>query len=66
MKPAHIHHPEAAAAFLQDREQARWHDSAIWWVRQKRDMQAKQLPEWEQLRALAQQPGIVLDMDAGI
>lgn len=55
MKPAHIHHPEAAAAFLQDREQARWHDSAIWWVRQKRDMQAKQLPEWEQLRALAQQ-----------
>ncbi|WP_374497475.1 lactate utilization protein B [Vogesella indigofera] len=55
MKNDNINHAEAAAAFLQDREQARWHDSAIWWVRQKRDMQAKQLPEWEQLRALAQQ-----------
>jgi len=55
MKQDNINHAEAAAAFLQDREQARWHDSAIWWVRQKRDAQAKQLPEWEQLRALAQQ-----------
>ena len=55
MKNDNINHAAAAAAFLQDREQARWHDSAIWWVRQKRDAQAKQLPEWEQLRALAQQ-----------
>ncbi|MDC7710017.1 lactate utilization protein B [Vogesella indigofera] len=55
MKQDNINHAEAAAAFLQDREQARWHDSAIWWVRQKRDAQARQLPEWEQLRALAQQ-----------
>ncbi|KMJ53529.1 4Fe-4S ferredoxin [Vogesella sp. EB] len=55
MKNDNINHAEAAAAFLQDREQARWHDSAIWWVRQKRDAQARQLPEWEQLRALAQQ-----------
>ncbi|GHD79238.1 lactate utilization protein B [Vogesella fluminis] len=55
MKNDNIKHAAAAAAFLQDREQARWHDSAIWWVRQKRDAQAKQLPEWEQLRALAQQ-----------
>lgn len=55
MKQDNINHAAAAAAFLQDREQARWHDSAIWWVRQKRDAQAKQLPEWEQLRALAQQ-----------
>lgn len=55
MKHDNINHAKAAADFLQDREQARWHDSAIWWVRQKRDMQAKQLPEWEQLRALAQQ-----------
>lgn len=55
MKQDNINHAKAAAAFLQDREQARWHDSAIWWVRQKRDAQAKQLPEWEQLRALAQQ-----------
>ena len=55
MKNDNINHAAAAAAFLQDREQARWHDSAIWWVRQKRDAQARQLPEWEQLRALAQQ-----------
>ena len=55
MKDDNIKHPQAAAAFLADRERARWHDSAIWWVRQKRDAQAQQLPEWEQLRALAQQ-----------
>lgn len=55
MKDDNIKHPQAAAEFLADRERARWHDSAIWWVRQKRDAQAQQLPEWEQLRALAQQ-----------
>lgn len=50
-----IQHADAARAFLVAREQARWHDSAIWWVRQKRDAQAEQLPEWEALRELASQ-----------
>lgn len=54
MKDSSIRHPQAAAEFLQDRAQASWHDSAIWWVRQKRDAQAASLPEWEALRELAQ------------
>ena len=55
MKDDSIRHPDAARAFLADRERARWHDSAIWWVRQKRDAQMAQLPEWETLRAMAEQ-----------
>lgn len=50
-----IRHPQAAAEFLKDRPHARWHDSAVWWVRKKRDAQAEKLPEWEHLRALADQ-----------
>jgi L-lactate dehydrogenase complex protein LldF len=55
MKDDSVKHPQAAAEFLKDRAQAKWHDSAIWWVRQKRDAQAKQLPEWEELRRLARE-----------
>ncbi|EEG07532.1 lactate utilization protein B [Pseudogulbenkiania ferrooxidans] len=55
MKADNIHHPDAAREFLADRARASWHDQAIWFVRQKRDVQAKQLPEWEELRKLAEQ-----------
>ncbi len=48
-----INHPDAAADFLKDRPHAKWHDSAIWWVRQKRDVQSQMLPEWEALRHMA-------------
>lgn len=46
-------HAQAATSFLQDRAHAQWHDQAVWWVRQKRDVQSKGLPEWEVLRDLA-------------
>ncbi len=42
-------HPAAAAAFLRDPARARWHDEALWFVRQRRD-RATDLPEWEALR----------------
>lgn len=55
MHDDNINHAKAAADFLKDRPHASWHDSAVWWVRQKRDVQAGQLPEWEHLRDLASQ-----------
>lgn len=42
-------HPGAAAKFLRDPERAAWHDQALWFVHQKRDV-ASALPEWEALR----------------
>jgi L-lactate dehydrogenase complex protein LldF len=48
-------HPTAAAAFVADREHARWHDTALWFIRDKRDKAAKTLAEWETLRETAAQ-----------
>ena len=46
-------HPTLAAGFIQDKERARWHDQTLWFVRHKRDLAAKSLPEWEELRTAA-------------
>lgn len=46
-------HPSAASAFLADSAKARWHDKAVWWVRQKRDAAASVVPDWEALRDAA-------------
>jgi len=46
-------HPAAARAFVENRERAQWHDTALWFVREKRDRQAASLPEWELLRETA-------------
>ena len=43
-------HPKAAEDFLKDQERAHWHDETLWHVREKRDIAANKLPEWEQLR----------------
>ncbi len=48
-------HPELAAEFVANAERAHWHDRALWFVRQKRDAAARSLPEWETLRALAEE-----------
>ena len=48
-------HPKAAAQFIKDKERARWHDKALWFVRQKRDKMASSVPEWEELREAASQ-----------
>jgi hypothetical protein len=46
-------HAALAEAFIQDEEHVNWHDGALWWIRQKRDIASKQIPEWEALREAA-------------
>jgi L-lactate dehydrogenase complex protein LldF len=46
-------HKERAEAFVADDQRMHWHDQAVWFVRQKRDRMASQVPEWEELRNLA-------------
>lgn len=46
-------HPSAAAQFIENRDRAHWHDTALWFVRAKRDRMAHALAEWETLRELA-------------
>ena len=48
-------HPNNAKEFVKNDERMHWHDEALWWVRQKRDMATKTIPEWESLRELANQ-----------
>lgn len=48
-------HSTLARAFIKDEERVDWHDGALWYIRQKRDIIAKQVPEWEQLREAASQ-----------
>lgn len=46
-------HAKAAAAYIKDKSRTKWHDETLWTVRQKRDVAAGKIPEWEQLRELA-------------
>ncbi|MDR0682568.1 MAG: lactate utilization protein [Dysgonamonadaceae bacterium] len=46
-------HAAAAQRFIRNKEQEQWHNETLWFVRQKRDNMAMQLPEWEELRELA-------------
>ena len=46
-------HADAAEEFIKDGERTHWHDETLWHVREKRDLAAQKLPEWEQLRDLA-------------
>jgi L-lactate dehydrogenase complex protein LldF len=46
-------HAAKARQFLLDNGRADWQDQALWTVRQKRDMAAGSVPEWEQLREQA-------------
>lgn len=48
-------HSEAAAIFNKDVERVDWHDETLWFVREKRDKAAFQIPEWELLRETASQ-----------
>lgn len=48
-------HATAAEKFLQDEERVNWHDKALWFNRQKRDVSANQIPDWELLRDTASQ-----------
>ena len=46
-------HAEGAAAFLADRPRSKWHDDTLWFVREKRDVAMREVPEWEELRNTA-------------
>ena len=46
-------HATLAKAFIKDEERVDWHDGALWYIREKRDRVAKEIPEWEQLREVA-------------
>ncbi len=46
-------HPTLAEQFISGTDRAAWHDRALWFVREKRDRQADDVPEWEQLREMA-------------
>ncbi len=48
-------HPQNAKKFVANDERMHWHDKALWFVRAKRDLASKSLPEWEQLREYANQ-----------
>lgn len=48
-------HATAAQTFIQNEARTDWHDQSLWWVRQKRDIAGKAIPEWETLRELASQ-----------
>jgi L-lactate dehydrogenase complex protein LldF len=46
-------HAALSEIFIKDEERVNWHDGSLWWIRQKRDKVAKQIPEWESLREVA-------------
>ena len=43
-------HPQEASRFVADLDRAKWHDRALWFIREKRDRMAHSVPEWELLR----------------
>lgn len=53
MKAKIIEHSEAATNFNKDIKRVDWHDETLWFVREKRDKAAFQIPEWELLRETA-------------
>ena len=48
-------HPQNAKEFVKNDERMHWHDEALWFVRSKRDLASKSIPEWEQLREYSSQ-----------
>lgn len=46
-------HSEAATLFNKDVKRVDWHDETLWFVREKRDKAAHQIPDWETLRETA-------------
>ncbi len=46
-------HSTAAALFNKDEKKVDWHDKALWFVRNKRDIAANDTKGWEELRRLA-------------
>ncbi|HEV7350581.1 lactate utilization protein B [Telluribacter sp.] len=53
MYKAETDHARASETFNRDESYVDWHDETLWFVRQKRDKAAFQIPEWEALRETA-------------
>jgi L-lactate dehydrogenase complex protein LldF len=49
-----MNHPKRAARFIKDDQRTNWHNKALSFVRQKRDMAAQSVENWEQLRDIAE------------
>jgi L-lactate dehydrogenase complex protein LldF len=50
-----IDHSKQAAKFISNLQRAKWHNQALWFVREKRDKSIKNIPEWEDLRQSAKE-----------
>ena len=48
-------HSKAAELYNKNEQKVNWHDKALWFVRNKRDIAAQSVKGWEQLRDLASQ-----------
>ena len=48
-------HPQRSTVFNRDEARVDWHDKTLWFIREKRDKAAHQIPEWEELREQASQ-----------
>ena len=48
-------HARRSLQLVRDEPRLHWHDQAVWFVRQKRDVARSLVPEWEELRSLASQ-----------
>jgi len=46
-------HASLADDFNKDEDRVGWHDDTLWWIREKRDKIAWQVPDWELLRDAA-------------
>jgi L-lactate dehydrogenase complex protein LldF len=48
-----VDHAEASSKFIEAKDHADFHDKRLWDLRRKRDVESEEIPEWQQLRALA-------------
>jgi L-lactate dehydrogenase complex protein LldF len=48
-----VDHAEAASHFIAAKDHIEFHDRRLWDLRKKRDREAEDIPEWEELRTLA-------------
>lgn len=55
MSSNHTDHATLSEKFNADEARVDWHDETLWWIREKRDRAAHNIPEWEQLRETASQ-----------
>ena len=65
MEPAHealerslrmskrVDHAEASSRFIAAKDHIEFHDQRLWDLRQKRDRESEEIPEWQELRSLA-------------